>query len=165
MSGKDGNHSFLCLVIEALAKISETNDRLSLNQFLAKLSGSQIEIHLLPYLTKFVHLIRVELRFENKRKLHLQTFESLIKFLLNYRQILPYASREKIALILLNNKQIVFNTAFNLILISLLMLSIFQKINGEKGMFAMQSSLSQLKSIQINSKLMNSQVLEFLTLN
>ncbi len=55
---------------------------------LAKLSGSQIEIHLLPYLTKFVHLIRVELRFENKRKLHLQTFESLIKFLLNYRQIL-----------------------------------------------------------------------------
>jgi cell division protein FtsB len=59
----------------------------------------------------------------------------------------------------------VFNTAFNLILISLLMLSIFQKINGEKGMFAMQSSLNQLKSIQINSKLMNSQVLEFLTLN
>ncbi len=43
LSGKYGNHSFLCLVIEALAKISETNDRLSLNQLLAKLSGSQIE--------------------------------------------------------------------------------------------------------------------------
>jgi hypothetical protein len=59
---------------------------------LAKFNGSLIEIHLSSYLTKFVDLI------ENKPKLHLQTFDNLIKFLLNYRKILPYASRGKIAL-------------------------------------------------------------------
>jgi hypothetical protein len=35
----------------------------------------------------------------------------------------------------------VFNTSHNLIIISLFILSIFEEINGEKGIFAVQSFL------------------------
>jgi hypothetical protein len=47
----------------------------------------------------------------------------------------------------------VFNTVHNLIIISLFILSIFQEINGEKGIFAVQSFLESLKSIKVNEKI------------